>query len=305
MLPDDKKRSPASALLVVPNLDAAMDFYYRAFGALEAERYADPDRHVWYAVIDVLGAPLQLMEPFPDMGLAAGNADTDTDQIRLIADVPEVPKAFDLAGKHGAAPITEPAQHAWGTVAEVRDPFGHRWQLGSQFLKTDRRRAPIVVDVAADDLSGTVAFFAKVFGATDANVARGFAATSGSAAVRIGRGPVHVTQASDASGLKTFGPEGRPGGDISMLTVSVPDVKVAFRAATRLQSRTIVEPQVAYWGDLYSEFRLPEGLRVASCGEQSVADIVDPADAQRAFRQMLEDKGTPVSPAEMVGAQNV
>lgn len=67
MLSTDKAHAPIAGFLVVPNLDRAVAFYSAVFGAVEAERYADKSGEVWYSVLQVLGVPLQLMEPFEEM----------------------------------------------------------------------------------------------------------------------------------------------------------------------------------------------------------------------------------------------
>ena len=73
MLEKDKAKAPLGALLVVDQLDRATDYYFNAFGAIETERYADPSGKVWYAVIHILGTPVQLMEPVPEMGMVAAD----------------------------------------------------------------------------------------------------------------------------------------------------------------------------------------------------------------------------------------
>jgi len=88
MLSDDKKKAPTAGFLVVPNLDDAVAYYVRVFGATETERYQDQRGKVWYAVIHILDVPIQLMEPFPSMGLFApatpGSGTADSSALRAV-----------------------------------------------------------------------------------------------------------------------------------------------------------------------------------------------------------------------------
>ena len=308
MLPNDKQRSPVSALLVVESLDRATDYYFRTFGALESERYADPEGRVWYAVIDVLGMPIQLMEPFPDMGMGTVQTAGPSagDYLTLTADTPDVVHAFEAAVNAGAEPMTEPVGLDWGDRAEIRDPFGHRWTLGSPLSQRDRKSAPVTVNIVARDVRATVVLLAEIFGASRPVRAGGVVPKLRTSVVRIGPGPLQITRESKEAGLVVLDADRRPRHDAAMLTVAVADVDETFARASRLGASTIIEPQVAYWGDRYAEFRLPQGLRVASCGTESLlAAVVNPADVQVAFRTFLEANDSPTSPAKIVGIQNI
>jgi PhnB protein len=310
MLPSDKRKSPISVMLVVDNIDAATDFYYRTFRALEQERYADATGKVWYAVIDVHGTPIQLMQPFDEMGHALATQDTIAahgDSLVVNVDVEDTRPTFARGMKSGAEPIDEPTRASWGAeIAQFRDPFGHRWMTGSRLLDRDRAKAPVSVMVAAADVPGTVRFFSEVFGATKPVGHQGFQANDGTFAVtRIQGAPLQIVQQNRDQGLRPAGQGGRPGGDVSLLTVAFKDVEGASKRAVALGGESVLDPQVAYWGDNYTEFRSPEGLRVATCGEQAIVEVVDPVDAQVSFREFLEKNDNPSSPADLMGAQNI
>jgi PhnB protein len=129
MLKKDKAKAPIAGFLVVRKLDEALKFYKKVFGAEETERYKDPRGKVWYAVAHVQGVPLQLMEPFTDMGLvAAPKRPTRGDSSMLSITVDDVDDTFKKAMKAGGTPIIEPQVAYWGDrYAEFRDISGQRW----------------------------------------------------------------------------------------------------------------------------------------------------------------------------------
>lgn len=128
MLKKDKTKAPIAGFLVVRNLDDALKFYKKVFGAEEAERYQDPKGKVWYAVAHLEGAPLQFMEEFADMGLvAAPKRASRGDSSMLSITVDDVDNTFKKAIKAGATAIIEPQDAYWGDrYAEFRDISGHR-----------------------------------------------------------------------------------------------------------------------------------------------------------------------------------
>jgi PhnB protein len=134
MITKDKKKAPVAGFLVVRELDEAVKFYSKVFGAEEAERYQDPKGKVWYAVIDIVGSPVQLMEPFRDMGLLSQRKKpTTADSSMLSVSVKDVDETFKRAIRAGALPIIEPQDAYWGDrYAEFRDPNGFRWSTCSE-----------------------------------------------------------------------------------------------------------------------------------------------------------------------------
>ena len=54
--------------LVCRNAAAAIDFYVRAFGAVELARLPAPDGRLMHAMLRVGDSPLMLVDEFPEMG---------------------------------------------------------------------------------------------------------------------------------------------------------------------------------------------------------------------------------------------
>jgi PhnB protein len=309
MLNQDKEVTPVCPYLVVEDVDAATDYYFRAYGARLTERYEDTTGKVWYAVMRVFGMPLQLMEPDANMGHVARDLDvTPEDNYLVNVNVPDVESSVVRAAEAGAQVLLEPVDAEWGgKTAEVRDPFGHRWVHGPALFKKDRKQTPLSLQLVVDDVGASLAFWRDVFGVTE--VRRQIRLPKESAplaVVRHGRAAVQLTEATRGRGVAPFSARKVPTGDSSMVTISVDDVDSVFDRAIRSGATPILAPQDAYWGDRYAEFRDVAGLRVSACGEQSIANaVVDPVDLQSKLDYFLALNGDPTSPAKAVGAMNV
>src|SRR4029453_6483582 len=112
--------------LNVRNANAAIDFYKRALGAVEATRMPGPDGKVMHAVLDVAGGTIFLSDMDGSqqpagVAVALGLAN---------------PRALDalaarLAGAGGTIKFG-PQDMPWGArYAELSDPFGHRWMFNA------------------------------------------------------------------------------------------------------------------------------------------------------------------------------
>lgn len=308
MLEQDKNTSPIGAFLVVDNLDDAAQYYLRSFGALLTERYQDPTGKVWYAVFKVYGAPLQVMEPVPEMGLVAkdGAAGIE-DSIAVNLPVTNVDRSVERALRAGATVVSEPHDAEWGgRSAEVRDPFGHRWLLGGRLRRQDVRRSPLAPAVVVEDVRTAVDFWRKVFDATEGRVRGTVRPESPVTVVQVQGAVLQFTGPDPARGLVPLARRGGPQGDSAMITVIPADVDEMFEKAMDNGATPIVEPQDAFWGDRYAEFRDPVGIRVSSCGTQTLAEaVVNPADLQQRLNNFISVNNEPSSPAPVVGVQNI
>ncbi len=299
----DKDSAPIGAFLVVPKLDAALKFYAKAFGAKEDERYQDPKGKVWYAVVDVLGLPLQLMEPFPDMGLVARpKTAKPTDSIMVAFAVKDVDKTFAAATKAGAQAIAAPQHEAIGGVrfGEVRDPAGHRWSIRQAV------DAPSISGIhVVPKLDAAIKFYMTVLGAKNPIQVQNPATKVRQADLSVLGATLHLMEPSPALGLQVGLPKAK-GKDSAMLSLSVKDVDATFKKATQAGAIPIIKPQDAYWGDRYAEFRAPTGLRYACCSRVPLGDaVINPADMKVKFDTFLADHNNPASPAQIVGVHNV
>ena len=122
----------ATPALCIRGAAAAIDFYKKAFGAVEITRFTGPDGHsVMHAEIKIGDSPIMLGDEHPNMG---GKSPTTlggtTGSIMLYFE--DVDAAFERAVAVGAKSEMPPANMFWGDrFAKITDPFGHSWSLGT------------------------------------------------------------------------------------------------------------------------------------------------------------------------------
>ncbi len=116
--------------LALPDAAAAIDFYQRAFGAIE--RYRLPGMHgtgVGHAEITI-GDSIVMLSDESDMGLARSPQTLKGNTVGLCLYVADVDKAFDRAVKAGAT-VKRPLQNQFygDRTGTVTDPWGYHWSL--------------------------------------------------------------------------------------------------------------------------------------------------------------------------------
>jgi PhnB protein len=118
--------------LVVRGAAEAIEFYKKAFGAVEVTRMTGPNGHgVMHAEIKIGDSAVMLGDEWPGMGNPAPTTLGGT-TVSLHVYVEEVDAAFERAVKAGAKPEMPPADMFWGDrYAKVKDPFGHSWGLAT------------------------------------------------------------------------------------------------------------------------------------------------------------------------------
>lgn len=119
--------------LVVDDAAAAIDFYVRAFGAVEQGRLPGPGGKLMHAALTINGATVMLADDFPEM--SDGKSMTPTalggTPITIHLDVTDVDAKFAQAVDAGATVVVPLADQFWGDrYGVLRDPFGHQWSLG-------------------------------------------------------------------------------------------------------------------------------------------------------------------------------
>lgn len=118
------------AYLHVKNAAAAIDFYTKAFAAREKFRLAEPSGRIGHAELDFGGTTLMLSDEFPEIGVRAPQAGTGT-AVTIHIHVDDADETIRRAVAAGATLEMAPADHFYGERSGcVRDPFGHRWNIG-------------------------------------------------------------------------------------------------------------------------------------------------------------------------------
>jgi PhnB protein len=116
--------------LIVDDAKAAIDFYKRAFGAVEKFRLPMGDR-VGHAEIKIGDSHIMLADEFPDMG-HLGPKSRGGPTASLMVYVPDVDAAFRKALDAGATEQRPVEDQFWGDrMGTLTDPFGHQWSLAT------------------------------------------------------------------------------------------------------------------------------------------------------------------------------
>ncbi|MBK6656000.1 VOC family protein [Zoogloea sp.] len=127
---------PANMPTLTPHIvcrgaDAAIDFYVRAFGAVELARMPGPDGRLMHAMVRIGDSPLMLVDEFPEMDCHSPQSLKGTPVI-LHLYVADVDAAIARAAEAGARVTLPPADMFWGDrYGRIEDPFGHAWSLAS------------------------------------------------------------------------------------------------------------------------------------------------------------------------------
>ena len=109
----------------------ALDFYVRAFGAVELVRLPGPDGRLMHATLRVGDANLMLVDEMPEWG-ALGPLALGGTPVTLHLYVDDVDASFQRAVAAGATPKMPPADMFWGDrYGQVIDSYGHRWSIAT------------------------------------------------------------------------------------------------------------------------------------------------------------------------------
>ena len=119
--------------LVVDDAAAAIDFYVKAFDAVEVVRVPRPDGKLVHASVRINGFLVMLNDDFPEM--SGGKSMTPPalggTPVTIHLTVTDVDAAFQRALDAGATVVVPLEEQFWGDrYGMVADPFGHHWSLG-------------------------------------------------------------------------------------------------------------------------------------------------------------------------------
>jgi PhnB protein len=115
--------------LYIKILAPAIEFYQKAFGAVELRRWSNPDGSVHVAEMALEGAMFHMHEERPDAGQRSPESlDATSLQIGVFADDPD--RLFAGAVAAGGRVIHPMQDYDYGyRQGTVADPFGHQWLL--------------------------------------------------------------------------------------------------------------------------------------------------------------------------------
>ena len=134
--------------LTVRDGAAALDFYARAFGAVEVFRMPEPSGKIMHAEFIIGDSRIMLSDEYPDYGSVAPETGKGG---AFMVYVTDVDAAFEQAVTAGATPVQPPTDMFWGDRSgKVNDPYGYRWTLASH-----------VRDVSQEDMEAAAKAWAE------------------------------------------------------------------------------------------------------------------------------------------------
>ncbi len=129
-IPDDYRG--ATPYLCVHDGAAAIEFYKKAFGAVERLRLPDPSGKIGHAEIQIGDAVIMLSDEFPEMGARSPRSFGGSPAAVLLyfEDVDTVAKRAVAAGGKLARPLED--QFYGDRSGKLEDPFGHTWWIATR-----------------------------------------------------------------------------------------------------------------------------------------------------------------------------
>lgn len=147
-IPDDMHA--VTPHLVCKGAAAAMDFYQKAFGAVDLGRLADQQGKLMHGMVRIGDSTIMLVDENPEWGLLGPTALKGSPvTIHLyVEDVDATVKRAVAAGAKITMPV---ADMFWGDrYGKLEDPFGHQWSVATHI----RDMTPEEVAAAAVNCSG-------------------------------------------------------------------------------------------------------------------------------------------------------
>ncbi|WP_144638349.1 VOC family protein [Bordetella genomosp. 13] len=117
--------------LVCEGAAAAIDFYVKAFNAVEMARLAGPDGRLMHGMVRIGDSSLMLFDAMPEWG-APDPKRLNGSPVYIHLYVEDVDAAMAQAAAAGATVTMPPADMFWGDrYGQLIDPFGHKWSLAT------------------------------------------------------------------------------------------------------------------------------------------------------------------------------
>lgn len=118
-------------LLVCAGASDAIDFYKKAFNAVEESRLPGPDGKLMHASVKIGDSVLMLTDEFPEWG-GFGPKLLKGSPVTIHLYVEDVDASVAQAVAAGAK-VTMPVDDMfWGDrYGKLEDPFGHQWSIGT------------------------------------------------------------------------------------------------------------------------------------------------------------------------------
>lgn len=117
--------------LVCAGASDAIEFYKKAFGAIEAGRLPGPQGKLMHAQIRIGDSAVMLVDEFPDWG-SFGPKSLKGSSVTIHLYVEDADAVFERAVAAGAKVKMAMADMFWGDrYGMLEDPFGHSWSVAT------------------------------------------------------------------------------------------------------------------------------------------------------------------------------
>jgi PhnB protein len=117
--------------LIVRNAAQAIEFYKKAFGAVELMRFPGPDGKLMHAEVKIGDSPVMLADEMPNEGYVGPQTLGNT-SVSLMVYVEDVDTLFAQAIAAGAKAKRPVQDQFYGDrTGTLVDPFGHVWSIGT------------------------------------------------------------------------------------------------------------------------------------------------------------------------------
>jgi uncharacterized glyoxalase superfamily protein PhnB len=115
--------------IVCANAVAAIEFYKKAFGAIDAGQMLAPNGKLIHGMIRIGDSAIMLAEETPECNAISPNT-LKGSPVTLHMYVDNADAAFERAIAAGATSVMPPADMFWGDrYGVLQDPFGHKWSI--------------------------------------------------------------------------------------------------------------------------------------------------------------------------------
>ena len=127
------------AYLAVKGADRAIAWYSQVFGAVEqGDRFVEADGRIGHAEFAIGTVSFFISDEYPDYGVTAPDPSRGAN-VGLHLYVEDVDAVYARAVEGGATGERPPEDQPYGDRSGTfRDPFGHRWQIGTPLTEVSR-----------------------------------------------------------------------------------------------------------------------------------------------------------------------